>query len=81
MEEQNIEKEGGVGAIFGTIIVMALLIAGGFYFYSQNIEKQKKIDEQNKTEQILSTSDEIDALTEEASSTNFDNLGEGIDNL
>lgn len=72
------EKSNGIGGIAGIIIVIAILVIGGFYFVGQRIEKQKQFE---ATVNSASTSDEIVDLQKDASSTNFDNLGTGIDQL
>lgn len=78
----NETNKGSAGAIVGAIIVIVLLLAGIFYFYGQRVEKQKQFEAMKKAiEQTATATDSIDSLVKEASSTNFDNLGEGIDNL
>ncbi len=77
MEEQN--DKNGVGAVVGIIIVIFMLIVGAFYFYNQNIKKQKeiqKINEQNKA-----SLDDIIIFEKDLESIEIDNLGEGIDQL
>jgi hypothetical protein len=82
MDETKNKNEGNVGAIIGAGIVIVILLAGSFYFYGQRVEKQKQFEAmKNSIEQTATATDDIDSLLKEASSTNFDNLGEGIDNL
>lgn len=68
------------GAFTGIIIIVLLLLFGAFYFVKDRIEKQKEFRamiEQNS----LDMSDDIVNIEYSATSMNFDELGEGIDEL
>jgi len=79
MEEQtNIEK-GDIGSMIGTIVVIALLIIGAFYFFGQRIQKQKQIEA--NIAQTASSSDEISSLKSDVNSINVDGLGGDVNNL
>lgn len=79
----DLNEKSGAGAVIGAIIVIVVLLAGAFYFYGQRVEKQRQFDAMRKAAEAntATVSDEIDSLLKEASSTNFDNLGKGIENL
>ncbi|MFA6227356.1 MAG: hypothetical protein WC631_02690 [Candidatus Paceibacterota bacterium] len=81
MDVNNTNKNGS-GAIIGAIIVIVVLIAGGFYFYTQRINKQRQFEAmKNTVTQSTSVTKDIDSLLIEASSTDLNNLGDGIENL
>lgn len=74
------KKTEDLGAIIGIILVVIVLLVGAFYFINQRIEKSREF--KAAMEQSSSTlSDEIVDIENTATSMNFDNLGNGIDNL
>ena len=69
------------GTITGIIIVIIVLLIGGYYFINQRIEKSKEFQNTINQNGVVSTSTELSDLESEVNSTNFDNLGSGIDQL
>ncbi len=64
MEEQK--NSNGIGALVGTIIVILILIVGGFYFYGQRVEKQKQLEasalQASSSDEIVDIENDINAL-------------------
>jgi hypothetical protein len=79
MEGQNNKSD--IGPIIGIIIVILMLVIGAFYFYNQRIEKQKEITKANQQQEQIINEEGLSTLENTANSLNFDNLGEGIDQL
>lgn len=87
--EQN--KTSSIGSIIGTIIIIALIILGGLYFWGKQVEKSKSIQsamtdttqqttttpEQNEAAVIKSVNsgDDIDSIEIDLQNTNLNNLG------
>ncbi len=81
--EQN---KSSIGSIIGTIIIIALIILGGLYFWGKRIEEAKaKQDlvtdttvpqEMNEAAVITTVSqgDELDSIEADLKGTNLDNL-------
>lgn len=83
-------KKTGVGSIIATIIIIALILLGGLYFWGKRMEEAKNIkqitNEQDQTPPLTldeqeaasirntSTSDELDAIENDLKRTNLDNL-------
>jgi FlaG/FlaF family flagellin (archaellin) len=78
MTEQTNDK--GVGPIIGTIIVIIVIIMGGFYFLGQRTEKLNTNNNEiaNPT---ATTSDEVSSLQDDINSLDVDSLGNSVDNL
>jgi len=75
-------KSTGTGALIGTIIIIVVLIAGGWYFVSSRMDK---INQQNSavneatttfSTSTLSTSTEIVDIQKDLDSVNLDTLGQ-----
>lgn len=85
MEPTN---KSSIGSIIGTIIIIAIIILGGLYFWGKRVEEAKLrqdlvSDNTNQTEEMneaaviksISGSDDLSAIEAELNSTNLDNLG------
>ena len=68
---ENETKNGGMGAIMGVIIIIALLATGGWYFFSNRVEKIK-----NQQAIITEVNDIITG-----SSTEIEDIQTDLDNL
>ncbi|HEY4509041.1 MAG TPA: hypothetical protein VJC13_02015 [Candidatus Paceibacterota bacterium] len=80
------ENKSGIGSIIGTIIIIAIIILGGLYFWGKRVEESKvkeNVDNsiatttsQSEAEKIKSTSesDSLDSIDADLSSTNTTNL-------
>ena len=66
--QNNQEKEpkGSVGALWGTLIVMMLLLAGAFYMFSQKIDVEKQA---TVLQEVNDNSDEIKAIEIDSKNT------------
>ena len=81
--EQN---KSSVGSIIGTIIIIALIILGGLYFWGKRIEESKATqsamtetiqpssDQEAATIKSLSSSDDVDSIEADLNNTKLDNL-------
>jgi biopolymer transport protein ExbD len=78
MQEQD--NKGNIGPLVGIIIVILMLVIGAFYFYNQSVEKQKEIQKITQQEQVTNEED-IVSIENDAKTLNFDDLGEGIDQI
>jgi FtsZ-interacting cell division protein ZipA len=81
-------QKSSVGGIIGTIIIIALIVLGGLYFWGKRIEesraKQDLVSEGNDTQQVemseadnirnTNASDDINAIEADLNATNLNNL-------
>ena len=84
------QNKSSIGSIVGTIIIIALIILGGLYFWGKRIEEAKSTqnvinDQTGSTEttdtdqeaaaiKSMSSSDDINSIEADVQSTNLDNL-------
>lgn len=74
------EETNEIGTTSGILIIIVMLIVGGFYFFEQSVQKQKQIEALRQ--QIASSSqDDLNSIQNDAASLNFQNLGNGVNNL
>lgn len=76
------------GAIAGSVIIVALLIAGGVYFFLSQEDKQRlgellvpTQDAQTESLQQTSSSDEVDDLEADLNATSDTNVESEVNNL
>ncbi len=67
-----------VGAVSGIIIIILVLLVGGFYIFNQRIEKQKQIQAQI---QNAENTQEANTLSAEANAYSFDDLDAGVNTV
>jgi hypothetical protein len=85
MQPQN---KSSIGSIIGTIIIIAVIILGGLYFWGKRIEEAKlnqDLIENNQPSQAttseedkikkVSSSDDLNSIEADLNATNMDNLG------
>jgi FtsZ-interacting cell division protein ZipA len=85
MEPQN---KSSIGSIIGTIVIIAIIILGGLYFWGKRVEDSKLrqnmvTDNTDQTTQMdeaatiksTSSSDDLDSIDADLNATNLDNLG------
>jgi uncharacterized protein YpmB len=84
---ENKPKEGLVGPIIGSIIVIILVIVGGLYFWGTVINERQTTQTEavdlNEDETLndlttQSDSDEVNSIEEDLNSTDLDNLDEEL---
>ncbi len=77
------QQKSEIGTVSAIIIVIAILLIGGFYFFGQRVEKQKQFEAERAQQQQLSasTAADVSTLDNEASSMNYDDLDSGVSNL
>lgn len=86
------QNKSSIGSLIGTIIIIALIVLGGLYFWGKRIEeaKQKQIllSENNSTETVqnsdsdqtaLSGGDDVDSIDADLKATNTTNLSSELD--
>jgi len=78
--QNNQEKEpkGSVGALWGTLIVMVLLLIGAFYMFSQKIDVEKQA---TVLQEVNDNSDDIKAIEIDSNSMNVDKIDAEINSL
>lgn len=88
MEPQN-QNKSSIGGIIGTIIIIAIIILGGLYFWGKRIEENKlkqnlvtgtvpsQPAEQSEAAVIksVSASDDLNSIQTDLNNTKLDNLG------
>lgn len=78
-------QKSSIGSIIGTIVIIAIIILGGLYFWGKRVEenkvKENLVTETETTDQSeaaaiksVSSSDELASIEADLSATNFDNL-------
>lgn len=79
----NNNNESGNGAIAGIVIIIIVLLAGAVYFVGQRTVKTESLENATSTQNVGSTSqaDDINSLENDAANMNFDNLGQGVNQL
>ena len=81
------ENKSSIGSIVGTIVIIALIILGGLYFWGKRIEESKTAQNlvgggseptadisEAATIKSMSSSDDLGSIEAELSSTNTTNL-------
>ncbi len=68
----------GAGAVLGIIIIIIVLLIGAIYFLGQTTTTENP---SGTSMQQAGASDEVSALQADAAGMNFDNLGQGVDEL
>ena len=81
MEPQN---KSGVGSIIGTIIIIAIIILGGLYFWGKRIEESKmKQDlissDSSQTGLEATSSDNLSSIETDLNSNDINGLGAALD--
>ena len=79
---QNLEDNGGTsaGPIIGIIIILAIIILGGLYFWSQRIKDVITTDDTMMTDEILNSintqnsTDDTSSIETDLNSTDIENL-------
>jgi len=86
MEQQ--ENKSSIGSIAGTIIIIAIIILGGLYFWGKRVEENKSKEnlitnftgpgeetfEANAVGSV-SSGDDLNSIEADLNATNLDNLG------
>lgn len=86
-------NKSSIGSIIGTIIILAVIILGGLYFWGKRIEESKlKQDlitqnENDKNTQVneatvirsINSSDDLNSIEADLNNTKLDNLGQELD--
>ncbi len=77
------QQKSEIGTVSAIIIVIAILLIGGFYFFGQRVEKQKQFEAQRAQQEQLSasTAADVNSLDSEASAMDYDGLDSGVNNL
>ena len=89
MEPQ--ENKSSVGSIIGTIVIIAIIILGGLYFWGKRIEENKSKENLitnftpgteetagTNTTNNIGASDELDAIDADLNATVLDGLDAGL---
>jgi hypothetical protein len=90
---ESTQKNGTVGPIVGSIIVILLIIIGGLYYMGSmilskkaQIEERKSLEEQTITIQVEETvkqsdSDDVQSIEADLGSTNIDSLDQRLSDI
>jgi hypothetical protein len=84
--------DSSVGPVIGIIIIIAVIVIGGLYFWGQRISNEgemttKEIQEQIEDDQtaeeleMVGSSDEFVDIGADIDSTNFEGIDSGLDDL
>jgi hypothetical protein len=81
--EQPKKQEGAVGPIIGSIIIIALIVLGGLYYWGSIINSNQKNEDVKAEETIpaLSESDEIIDIEEDLEATNLNEIDELLNDI
>lgn len=82
------ENKSSIGSIIGTIVIIAIIVLGGLYFWGKRIEENKskenlitdftpgEVDNfQASASTEVSSSDELDSIEADLNATDLDSLG------
>ena len=81
----QVPHKSGIGSIIGTIIIIAIIILGGLYFWGKRVEEAKLkqdlvSDGTPQTSQTTQQSDDLNTIEAELNSTTeLDTLGSELD--
>ncbi len=93
MEPQVQQNKSSIGSIIGTIIIIAIIILGGLYFWGKMIEEAKlneelisepvttettEVSEEAKIKNV-GTGDDTDSIEKDLDDTDLDNLDAELD--
>jgi hypothetical protein len=85
--QNNFKKDGGVGPIIGSTIIIILIVLGGLYFWSYTINKQKIIPpvvQEQEVEQVDSkdiADPEVAKINNELNATSTDSIEADLNNI
>lgn len=93
MEPSMQQNKSSIGSIIGIIIIIAIIILGGLYFWGKRMEeariKQNLVTENSGTEttdmneaaviKSINSSDDITSIQADLNNTKLDNLGAELD--
>lgn len=80
-------NKSSIGGIIGTIIIIAIIILGGLYFWGKRIEeskiKQDLVKEDSTEQEVIddtailniNSGDDLDSIEADLNATNLNNLG------
>lgn len=86
-------EEKSIGPAIGIIVIIALIVLGGLYFWGERLESKKVQNETLRTEETItpgadleqmqtqSTSDESSAIEADLEATDIDNLGTEMNSI
>ena len=81
------ENKSSIGSIIGTIIIIAIIILGGLYFWGKRVEESKSKENlvsdtsspmqasEAASIQSVSPGDDLNSINSDLQSTNLNNLG------
>ena len=72
------EPKGGVGALWGTLIVMLILLFGAFYMFTSKVDVEKQA---TVLQEINNESDDIKAIEIDSKSMNLEKIDSEINSL
>ncbi len=92
VQMQSSQNKSSIGSIIGTIVIIAIIILGGLYFWGKRVEEAKlreqlvtdntpQTNQTNEAAVIKSTtnSDDLDSLEADLKATNLNNLDSELD--
>jgi len=71
MEENN---KSSMGGIVGTIIIIALIVLGGLYFWGKQLKESRSLENLGTEETSEMTTDELNTMESDLQSADLDNL-------
>jgi len=91
-EEHQAPEKGGIGPLVGIIIIVAVLIIGGLYFWGAKLAKDEQQsmtaeeianqeDPQTASLQQQSASDDLSSIEADVHATDLDNLDKELGNI
>jgi len=81
---QSKKTEGAVGPVIGSIIIIALIVLGGLYYWGSIINSTQKKDSENVPEENISTlseSDEIIDIEADLEATTLDEIDQLLNEI
>jgi len=71
-----VHKEGSVGPVIGTIIILAVILLGGLYFWgnrnNQNVNPDAATDAEVQEIETQGDSDDLNSIQSDLNNTNYD---------
>jgi len=84
--ERKPQTESRIGPIIGSVIIIALIVLGGLYYWNSILDYQTEKASNNVLEEVteeapLNTSDTIESIEDDLDNTDLDDLDQTLDNI
>jgi len=72
--DMGAEKKGSAGPVIGVIVILAIIILGGLYFWGQNADEAVMTDEEINAIEVQSEADDTASIEADLDATDVENV-------